>query len=295
MNPIVPMSERVYREIPICQIRVLNSRNRDKEQFEQNIISIEKNGLLKPVVVNERNQPSLSYYELVCGEGRLNAMKKIGHEVIQAEIINVDNKTALLFSLVENIARLTPGTIWFAREVLRMKESGFSVKRIAEIAGKSDWYINQFLQLMRNGEERLIVGVERGLFPMSFAFEVSKAKTEDIQHILMDAFDNGIINSCNTSKVRSFIERRMGRKRIDQSPSARNYTFKELKSDIQQATEDSEAYTRQAEKKENRMLAMTESLGVLLRDEIFVMLLKKHNLQELPQLKRFTLEHEVQI
>ena len=52
---IVPMAERKYKLVPLEKIRVLNTRNRDKSQFDDNVRSIESIGLLKPIVVNARN------------------------------------------------------------------------------------------------------------------------------------------------------------------------------------------------------------------------------------------------
>src|SRR5688572_27141940 len=95
---VVPMSERKYRLVPVDQIRVLNSRNRDKVQFEDNVRSIQSVGLLKPIVVNEKYFPKNGYYDLVCGEGRFIAHKTLKRDRIPAEVICCDRKTALLFS-----------------------------------------------------------------------------------------------------------------------------------------------------------------------------------------------------
>ena len=54
MDPIldiVPFHERRYEEIPIETVKVINSRNRDQEQFDMNVESIEQTGLLKPIRV----------------------------------------------------------------------------------------------------------------------------------------------------------------------------------------------------------------------------------------------------
>lgn len=47
-------------------------------------------------------------YELICGEGRLLAHKKLGRKVVMAEVVTDSRKEALLQSLVENIARTKP-------------------------------------------------------------------------------------------------------------------------------------------------------------------------------------------
>src|ERR1017187_3739674 len=150
---IVPMADRKYKLVPVDSIRVLNSRTRDKTQFEDNIRSIESIGLLKPIVVNESHYEAEGYYELVCGEGRYLAHKALKREKIPAEVINCDKQTALLFSLVENIARVPPNTMWFAREMKRMKDCGLPIKKICEIAGKTETYVIDYIRLVEMGEE----------------------------------------------------------------------------------------------------------------------------------------------
>ena len=64
---VIPMSERKYRLIPMDLIRVLNSRNRDETQFQDNVRNIYVVGLLKSILVNEKYFSKEGYYQLVCG------------------------------------------------------------------------------------------------------------------------------------------------------------------------------------------------------------------------------------
>ena len=45
MENICPISERRYEEVPVDKVKVINSRNRDREQFEMNVESIDNVGL----------------------------------------------------------------------------------------------------------------------------------------------------------------------------------------------------------------------------------------------------------
>ena len=54
INNICPIAERRYAEVPIDLVKVINSRNRDKEQFDMNVESIESVGLMKPIRVNDK-------------------------------------------------------------------------------------------------------------------------------------------------------------------------------------------------------------------------------------------------
>jgi ParB family chromosome partitioning protein len=89
--------------IPMDRIAVLNTRNRDQDQFRENVRSIADVGLLKPIVVNERTVQGKPSYELVCGEGRFLAYRKLGRTEIPAEVLRCDRKTALLYSLTASI------------------------------------------------------------------------------------------------------------------------------------------------------------------------------------------------
>jgi len=70
---ICPMAQRRYEEVPIDNIKVINSRNRDNEQFEMNVESIESVGLMKPIRVNDKFLETTGCYELICGEGRIRS------------------------------------------------------------------------------------------------------------------------------------------------------------------------------------------------------------------------------
>jgi len=284
---IVPMSARKYRNIPLAKIRVLNSRNRDKNQFSENIRSIDAVGLLKPIVVNERPFEKHGYYALVCGEGRFLAYTTLKKDSIPAEVINCDRKTALLFSLVENIARVPPKTISFAREMKRMKDCGLNLLRISQIVGRSEKDVTDYIRLVEMGEERLIVGVEQGLFSISFALAVAKATDENVQTVLMDAFDSGIIDSTNVNKIRIMIELRLNRgKKPGQSKTGVHppYTLQELKRDIVKATEKKEGFVRESKAKENRVLNLLDGLDTLWKDEQFVALVSTEGFGERPAL-----------
>lgn len=284
---IVPMSERRYAMIPVDKITVLNSRNRDKQQFAENVRSIEEVGQLKPIVVNGRNAEKTGIYELVCGEGRLLAHQRLQKPAIAAEIIDCDRKTALLYSLVENIARVPPGTMWFAREMKRMHDAGFQFTKIASIVGKNPTYVSNYIQLVEQGETRLVEGVEQNLFSMAFAIQVAQSDDSTIQNVLMDAFDGGLVN-CNTvTRVRKLLELRLNSGKSPRKRSraeAETYTLRDLTQEITKITKDKKDFVRETTQKENRLLSLLMGTSALLADADLVALLKLHDLDAPPQL-----------
>ncbi|MBN2162866.1 MAG: ParB N-terminal domain-containing protein [Pontiellaceae bacterium] len=285
---ITPMTDREYRLIPVDSIVVLNSRNRNQQKFAENVRSIDEVGLRKPIVVNGRGFDRTGKYELVCGEGRYLAHKKLERAEIPAEVIDCDRKTALLFSLVENIARVPPGTMWFAQEMKRMHDAGLNFTEISRYVGKSATYVSSYIQLVENGETRLIEGVEQGLFSMSFATQVAQSDDSTIQNVLMDAFDDGVVN-CNTvRRVRKLLELRMNRgKSSDQRlQRSEGYTLKELKHEIVKSTKEKEEFVHQAQQKENRLVTLLLGISTLMEDPQGMELLSSFDLTVPPKLQR---------
>lgn len=284
--PLRNMTERDYRMIPVDQIQVVLSRTRDKKQFDENVRSIGEMGLYKPILVNKRHLEATGKYNLVCGEGRLLAHIQLGKTHIRADIVDVDDAQAHLMTLGENIARTPPQTIEFARVLKEMHDYGMTWQQLGAITGKTPAYIQDYIKLVEQGEERLIKGVEDGVFPLVFAMDVAQSADRSIQHLLMDAFDSGIVNSNNLSRVRRIIEDRLekGKDLVSKKPPA-PYTVEKLKSDIRSITKQKEAFVFEAGQRESRLMRMLMALKQLQRDETFVKLLTAEKLAEAPELK----------
>jgi len=252
--------------------------------------SIRDVGLKKAVVVTSVNLQETGKYELVCGEGRLLAYKKLGHTDIRAEIWSCDRNKALLCSLVENIVREPPAIMVFAREVKRMHDGGMSLAEIGTIVGKSEAYLRDFIRLVEQGEERLIIGVERGSFPIHFAVQVARSDRASIQHLLMDAFDSGLVNTANLHIVRKILDARfdLGKETSKTSGtpshSAGDYSIKQLRSDIVKITKDKEDFVREAGLKESRVTSLLMGLHTLWKNRTFVTLVQVSELDKWPEL-----------
>ena len=282
LNNICPMTERRYEEVPIDQVKVINSRNREKEQFTMNVESIESVGLMKPIRVNDRFIEATGFYELICGEGRLLAHKQLGKKHVMAEVVTCTRKEALLQSLIENIARTKPGSMDFARELKRLHDEGLEYKKIAKIACKTEEYIRAYIRLVEQGEERLIQGVESGVFPIKFAIQVASTEDSQIQGVLMDAFAEGLVTTNNFGQARRIIAARA--KTSKKSTASRDYTVGQLKQDIAETTRVKTSFVREAKSKENRFMTLLTGINTVFQDAALVELLVKQKLDKRPVL-----------
>ena len=94
------------KSVPVERIVVLNPRVRNKKQFRQIIDSISNVGLKKPITVSRnQNGDGEASYQLVCGQGRLEAFIALGENEIPAIVVDVTEEDSLIMSLVENLAR----------------------------------------------------------------------------------------------------------------------------------------------------------------------------------------------
>ncbi len=277
---IVPMSERRYEEVAIAEIKVINSRDRDLAQFEMNVQSIEHLGVLKPIRVNDKFYERSGFYELICGEGRLLAHEQLEHSHVMAEVVTCTRKDAYLQSLIENIARTNPRSMDFARELKRLRDEGWTYKKIAVIACQTESYIKDYIRLVEQGEERLISGVEQGIFPIKFAIQVAATDDSNLQNVLMDAFDEGLVTTNNFAQARKIVNARAKSKH-----SGRNgYTVNQLKRDIVDATKSKTSYVREAKDRENRFLTLLTEINDLWEDAELTQLITEEELHERPEL-----------
>jgi ParB family transcriptional regulator, chromosome partitioning protein len=282
LNNICPIADRRYEDVPIDKVKVINSRNRDQEQFDMNVESIDGVGLMKPIRVNDKFLESTGRYELICGEGRLLAHKQLGKTHVPAEVVTCTRKEALLQSLIENIARTKPGSMDFARELKRLHDEGWEYSRIAKVACKSEDYIRSYIRLVDQGEERLIQGVETGVFPIKFAIQVSSTEDSQMQNILMDAFDRGIVTTNNFGQARRIISARA--KHTKRATVDKDYTVNQLVNDIAETTKVKTSYVREAKSKENRFMTLLAGINTLFKDEGFVAIVRAAKLDKRPEL-----------
>lgn len=73
--------------IPIARIKVLNPRARNKRVHREIVNNIEAVGLKQPITVSRRSGTGPIRYDLVCGEGRLEAFRMLGETEIPALVI----------------------------------------------------------------------------------------------------------------------------------------------------------------------------------------------------------------
>jgi ParB family chromosome partitioning protein len=178
--------------IPIGQICIVNPRYRDQKKFELIVENIKNVGLKMPIRVSPRTAGEQNgfKYDLVCGQGRLEAFKVLGYAEIPAMVGDLPREELLLCSLVENIARRYPQPMDLLREIERLKAEGYSYAKIAEKIDAHEDLVRGLAALKSQGEERLLDAALKGKIPMWIAVDIAKTDTLETQRDLLKAYEN---------------------------------------------------------------------------------------------------------
>jgi ParB family transcriptional regulator, chromosome partitioning protein len=274
--------------IPIEQIHILNPRYRDRKKFETIIQSIKNLGLKKPIQISLRSaqEEQGPKYDLVCGQGRIEAFMALGHKEIPAIIVEVSKEDRLLRSLVENLARRYPVPFDLLREIERLKERGYSNTEIGkklDIAGAT---VGGLVALKKAGEQRLLEVAISGKIPLGVAMEIAKVDNVEAQRELLKAYEKKQLNQVSIRTVKRLIEQRrlLGKDRSTDRRTRRSKTSAEsLLNVYRRESARQKIVVKKAKICEAKLVFIVSAFDKLLGDENFANLLRAESLFTMPK------------
>lgn len=276
------------RLIPIDRIRVVNPRSRDKVKFQRVVESIAAVGLKKPITVTlgAPDKDGSETYDLVCGQGRMEAFTALGQKEIPALVRGLSKSDAMVASLVENIARRRVRSLDQIRMIQWMKDRGQSSEEIARKTGLSEEYVKHILNLLARGEERLLEAVLHGKIPVTIAIQICGATDEESQRLLMEAYERKELTQKTLSSFRRIVDLRkhLGRQYGQRSSRGSQRTSAEsLVIAYKQETQRQRLMVKKAKLCEARLLSASAAFRVLVQDEDYVTLLRAEKMETMPK------------
>jgi ParB family transcriptional regulator, chromosome partitioning protein len=279
------MKQNQVIDILIAEIHIANPRHRDKLVFEKIVNNIDQVGLKKPITVYERKAPTDGIrYDLVCGQGRIEAFLALGETRIPALIVDAPKEERFLMSLVENIARRPPGENDIVREIRALRDRKYSSKDIATKLGLHFTYISEIVRLFEHGELELIRAVEACRIPLTVAASIAKGDSKEIQRVLTDAYESGELRGERLLRVRRLINRRYKKVRgmkPDKEPR-KALSVDSIVREYQEHTRQQRELVTRARAVHERLLILVTSVSRLLADEHFATLLRAENMDTIP-------------
>jgi ParB family chromosome partitioning protein len=272
--------------IPIEDIHILNPRVRNQiiaEEIRQNIQSI---GLKRPITVSPRKDArNGKKYDLVCGQGRLEAYISAGETEIPCVVREVSEEDAHIMSLVENIARRNSNALELLQSIKYLKSQGYTDDAIAAKTNLGKDYIRGIIRLLEQGEEYLVSAVEKGRIPLYQALNIASEDDTAVQRALAEAYESGALTGKKLVDAQKIISRR---KHYGKSLSSPHREHSKVS-----AVDLIAAYEKGAKEKK-RLLAQSNyikevldysstALRQLLKDVHFTNQLKAVGMNEIPQ------------
>ncbi|MDW0114345.1 nucleoid occlusion protein [Sporosarcina saromensis] len=120
------------------------------EKIEELARTIHTHGVIQPIVIRKAEEG----YEIIAGERRFRAMKKLGWKEVPAIIRNLDDKETASIALIENLQReeLTAIEEAYAYEKL-LELHGLTQEALAQRLGKGQSTIANKLRLLKLPDE----------------------------------------------------------------------------------------------------------------------------------------------
>jgi len=255
-------------------------------RFGAIVTSIAAVGLKRPITVASRDPaPDGTSYDLVCGQGRLEAFIKLGEESIPAIVTEATLEDQYLMSLVENIARRRPSNFGLLHEVRALKDRGYTSDEIAVKLGLHRTYVFGVVRLIEHGEDSLVAAVEAERLPVTVAIEIAMGTTRGMQLALSEAYERGELRGDRLRAARNLVAKRAAKQQeTGRSPRAKHEVTKDsLVRDYQQQVREQKALIRKAAMTRDRLLLLSSALKSLFGDELFVTLLHKEGLADMPE------------
>jgi ParB family chromosome partitioning protein len=280
------LNKTEIENIPISEIRVVNPRTRSKGRFQEIVASIDSVGLKKPITVSRREVDSDgTRYDLVCGQGRMEACRALGEMTIPAVVTDASREEQLVMSLVENFARRPPSNRDLLREVRNLRERKYKADEIARKIGLDRTYIHGIIHLLEHGEEGLAQAVEAGRLPISVAVKIATGNDHEVQQALAEAYEKGDLRGDKLRSARRVISLRIAklRKAGKIAQTRRKLTGEGLVREYKDRMREQRQLVKKANLTKERLLLLMSAIRRLLQDEHFATLLRAESLVDMPE------------
>ena len=214
-------SERVCM---LDESRITSNKRQPRKLFEDRAIisladSIHRHGILQPLSVRKNGDD----YELVAGERRLRAARLLKMQRVPCIIINIDEETSAVMSIVENIQRQDLNIFEEAMAILTLKELyEMTQEAIAHTLSVSQSYVANKLRILRltSAEQNMVL--EHGLSERHCRALLrleGELRTEALEYIIR--------HDLNVASAEAYVDRLCSE--VSRKPRVLNGQLKDLK------------------------------------------------------------------
>ncbi|MFW6124291.1 MAG: ParB/RepB/Spo0J family partition protein [Acidobacteriota bacterium] len=162
------------------------------------INSIKERGVLEPILVRKKG----GNFEIIAGERRYIASKKIGLEMVPCIVMNVNDMEAMEISLIENLQRLDLDVFEEADGLKYLSENyGYNHEQISKKLGKARSTVTEIISISRIPEDLRKLCHEYDIKSRSTLVEISKQRDQEDMKRLVEAIKERELKREDTRKI----------------------------------------------------------------------------------------------
>lgn len=197
----------------------------DDTSLNELVDSIKEYGLIQPLVLTKKN----NQYELIAGERRLRACKKIGLKKVPVVVKKADEQEKLGMALVENIQRQDLNSIETALAYKKLiKEFGLTAEEVAKKMGKARASVSNTLRML-NLPGEIQDAMKEGRIGEGHAKYLLGIENPGKQMMLFRKILNNNLNVSDTSKeARRLGGTRQAKIKINYKDKDKEFAFREF-------------------------------------------------------------------
>ena len=144
-----PLTGEIIENVSVNQLRPGQYQPRkrfDEESLQELADSIIEQGLMQPVIVRKSN----NNFEIIAGERRWRAAKLAKLDTIPVIVRDINDRTASIIALIENMQRVDLSSIEEAAGIKKMiDEFGMTHEEASDAVGKSRSAVSNLLRLLQ--------------------------------------------------------------------------------------------------------------------------------------------------
>ncbi|MFV0518638.1 MAG: ParB/RepB/Spo0J family partition protein [Lachnospirales bacterium] len=218
---------RFEKEIVNLRVeKIVPNKNQPRKYFDEDYLdelaqSIKENGILQPITVRIVD----GEFELVSGERRLKACKRIGLSHIPTILIRTSNETSAILALIENLQRRDLNCFEEAESYLNLINlQNITQDELAKRIGKSQSSIANKIRLLKLSREARDFIVEKKLTERHGRAILNVTDTKVQLEILNEVYNKGL----NVKRTEALVEKYLNLKDDEERKNQTHRSFKDI-------------------------------------------------------------------
>ncbi|TGL79611.1 ParB/RepB/Spo0J family partition protein [Leptospira yasudae] len=184
--------------------KILPSENQPRQDRKKGVEdlarSLEKDGLLQPIIVTKQN-PEDENYRIVAGERRYHAAKQLGWLEVECKILDRDEKETFRLAIIENLQRENLSPYEEVEAMSHLKTSfKYTDQELGTLFGKSRSYMTELLGISDLSKDELRLCKEAGIESKNLLIQAVSASRKGTFSEFLNLFQTGALKTVKDAK-----------------------------------------------------------------------------------------------